>query len=355
MITRSTFSLKLRHTMAVTALLSGVFSAHANQLWGFWAHQRINRMAVFTLPPEMLRFYKTNIEYITLHATDPDKRRYAVEGEAERHFLDCDRYGEYPFDTLPRNWDEAKEKFTEDSLRKHGILPWHLPIEMAKLTAAFRNKDVALILKYSADLGHYVGDAHVPLHTTSNYNGQFSGQRGIHGFWESRLPELFAEKYNYLVGQAWYIEDVENLAWTMVLESHLRVDSVLRFERELNDSFPSDRKFGYESRNSVVMRVYSKEYAAAYHEMLDGMVERRMRQSIRRIGALWFTAWVNAGKPDLNELIGRPAKLKEEKHAPRLRIIDRESNAVGRITPLPSKKSAAILPDVLWKLKVRMA
>ena len=64
---------------------------------------------------------------------------------------------------------------------------------------AFIEKDSDKILKYSADLGHYIADAYVPLHTTENYNGQLTGQKGIHAFWESRLPELFSEDYNYLV------------------------------------------------------------------------------------------------------------------------------------------------------------
>ncbi len=71
--------------------------------WGFWAHKRINRLAVFTLPPEMIVFYKDNIEYISEHAVDPDKRRYATVDEAPRHFIDIDRYGAYPFEELPRS------------------------------------------------------------------------------------------------------------------------------------------------------------------------------------------------------------------------------------------------------------
>jgi hypothetical protein len=35
--------------------------------WGFFAHKRINRFAVFTLPPEILPFYKTHIEFLTEH------------------------------------------------------------------------------------------------------------------------------------------------------------------------------------------------------------------------------------------------------------------------------------------------
>ena len=47
----------------------------ASQSWGFYGHKRINRMAVFTLPPEMVTFYKQHIEFVTNHAVDPDKRR----------------------------------------------------------------------------------------------------------------------------------------------------------------------------------------------------------------------------------------------------------------------------------------
>ncbi len=42
--------------------------------WGFFGHRRINRMAVFTLPPGLIPFYKKNLEFITEHAVDPDKR-----------------------------------------------------------------------------------------------------------------------------------------------------------------------------------------------------------------------------------------------------------------------------------------
>ncbi|MFB1021768.1 MAG: hypothetical protein QMC40_03290, partial [Vicingaceae bacterium] len=84
------------------------------QSWGFYGHKRINRMAVFTLPPEMVGFYKKNIEYVTAHAVDPDKRRYASKGEAPRHYIDIDHYakeGQNVFKIMPRNWFDAVEKF----------------------------------------------------------------------------------------------------------------------------------------------------------------------------------------------------------------------------------------------------
>ena len=297
--------------------------------WGFWAHQRINRLAVFTLPPEMLALYKPHLEYLTEHAVDPDKRRYAIDGEAARHYIDIDHYGVFPFDSLPRRWNDAVSKYSEDSLEAYGIVPYYLPRAVFQLKKAFEDGDLARILKISADLGHYVGDSHVPLHTTKNYNGQLTGQKGIHGFWESRLPELFASDYDFFVGRAFYIENVNQEGWDAVLESHLALDSVLSFEKDLHQKFPADKKYGYESRNNNTVRVYSREYSAKYHQMLDGMVERRMRKSIRRVGSYWYTAWKMAGSPNLKPLLEKEVKEKDEDFEKKLEIIDREAGGLG--------------------------
>ena len=302
--------------------------------WGFWAHQRINRLAVFTLPEEMLVLYKTHLDFITEHAVDPDKRRYAVDGEAARHFIDIDHYGELPFPNVPRRWQDAVEKFGEDTLMAYGNLPYHLPQDIFRLKKAFEEQNLLQILKISSDIGHYVGDAHVPLHTTENYNGQMTGQKGIHGFWESRLPELFATDYDFLVGRAYFIEDILQEGWDAVLESHTALDSVLDFEAQLNDKFPSDKKYGYESRNDIVIRAYSREYSKAYHVMLDGMVERRMKKSILRTGAYWYTAWKLAGSPDLSPLLKQSLKYKRPKSYEKLlKIIDREAGGLGFLLP----------------------
>ncbi|MDP9231108.1 MAG: zinc dependent phospholipase C family protein, partial [Bacteroidota bacterium] len=160
--------------------------------WGFYAHKKINYYAVFLLPPGMLVLYKPNIEFLTEHAIDPDKRRYAIPEESPRHYIDIDHYGNYPYDSLPRKWNDAIAKYSEDTLMQHGIVPWWVQTMLYRLTDAFKEKNQAKILKLSAEIGHYVADAHVPLHASSNYNGQFTAQKGIHGFWESRVPELLA-------------------------------------------------------------------------------------------------------------------------------------------------------------------
>lgn len=320
-------------TRIILSILFCNLLPHSGLAWGFWAHQRINRLAVFTLPPEMFGLYKEHLEFLTEHAVDPDKRRYAVDGEAAHHYIDVDHYGQYPFAEVPRSWDEAVAKYTADTLEAYGVIPYHLPTVVYQLRKAFEEKDLIRIMKLSADLGHYVGDAHVPLHTTVNYNGQLTGQKGIHGFWESRLPELFAPGYDLFVGRAYYIEDLGEAAWQAVLESHLALDSVLRMEKELSLQFPDDKKYGYESRNQVVVRTYSREYSAAYHQRLSGMVERRMRLSVRRVGAFWYSAWKMAGSPDLRSLQGQTLDPAPPQYERRLKILDREGQGIGWLVP----------------------
>lgn len=283
--------------------------------WGFFAHQYINRLAVFTLPPEMLGFYKHHIRFITENAVNPDKRRYAVEGEAPRHYIDIDVYGDSAIYKLPRSWKKAVEKYTEDTLQAYGIVPWHIYSMKFRLTEAFKEKNVKKILLLSADIGHYIGDANVPLHTTQNYNGQMTGQYGIHGFWESRLPELFSKDYDFFFDRkAAYLENPLLTAWEAVTNAHLALDSVLRFEKELTTSMGEARKYGFETRNNLNTRVYSKDFSTAYHQKLNGQVERRMRAAIQMVGDFWYTCWVDAGQPNLEEMLKSelsPEDLKE--------------------------------------------
>lgn len=292
--------------VALLAVLTAVWPFALREeagAWGFYGHKRINRMACFTLPPKMFGFYKRHIDFISDHAVDPDRRRYANPAEAPRHYIDIDHYahrGEDPFTVVPVRWDMAVAKYSEDTLQAYGIVPWHIQVVYARLIAAFQRGDVDRILTNSADLGHYIGDAHVPLHTTENYNGQLTNQHGIHAFWESRIPELSAEGYDHLTGRATYVEDPLTVAWEAVRASHMALDTVLGFEKALSERYPEDRKYVFEDRGRGSMRFPSQEYTQAYEEAMNGMVERRMNASIITLGSFWYSAWVNAGQPDLD-------------------------------------------------------
>lgn len=372
-------------------LLLNTAAAPEKQEWGFFGHRRINRMAVFTLPQEMMPFYRQNIEYLTDHAVDPDKRRYATKHEAVRHYIDIDHWGVHPFPEVPREWSEALIRYAElqlidehqdtvrmtankilrtdngqdtvlfsvthpdlplflplkeykqlwrdtilkqyyedewvaplaataellgfpadkwqkivvvDHFSEYGIVPYHLEKMQKKLQWAFEKGDVKAILRLSAEFGHYVGDAHVPLHTTENYNGALTDQVGIHAFWESRLPELFAdETYDFFVGKADYIHEKRDYFWDVVLDSHALLEDVLAFEKSLSQTYPSDQQYCFEERLNRTIRTQCYDYAASYHGELDGMVEKRMRDAIHSIGSVWFTAWVDAGQPDLSKYL----------------------------------------------------
>lgn len=343
--------------------------------WGFFGHRKINRMAVFTLPQDLLGFYKENLEYVTAHAVDPDKRRYALKNEFARHYIDIDHWDTIPFNNVPRDLMSAVMKFGKlkaianldtiqieipDSLKSHfyakllyldrysvqipiesdslnkymdgfiafnsnhefffdntmvqyGILPYFLEDFYKRLVKAFYNKEIKNILKISADIGHYISDGHVPLHTTENYNGQLSNQIGIHAFWESRLPELFAdETYDFLVGKAIYIEDVNSYIWDFITESHALLPDVLEIEQNLKTTYPEDQQFCFEERLEVTTRIQCEKYSAAYHDALDGMVEKRMQDAILAVGSMWYSAWVDAGQPELNNEVALEEETEEE-------------------------------------------
>lgn len=303
-----------RVLIAVAISLLLLLDALPSYCWGFYAHQKINYFAVFLLPPEMMLLYKPNISFLAEHAVDPDKRRYAVPDEGPRHYIDIDRYGEYPYPSLPRKWKDAVAKFSEDTLKAHGIVPWHIQTMLQRLTAAFREKHFGRIMKNSAEIGHYISDAHVPLHASSNHNGQLTNQKGIHGFWESRIPELLAEKqFDFFIGKAVYLDNPGVFIWERVLESAKAADSVLVIERQLTQQFPADQKYAFEERNGKVIRQYAAAFSIAFNNKLDGMIERRMRQSIAAIASFWYTAWVNAGQPDLKSLLNQQFSEKDLK------------------------------------------
>lgn len=306
------------------------FSSHVCS-WGFYAHKQINRLAVFTLPPPLVGLYKKNINYITEHAVDADKRRYITADEACRHYLDADHYEkELPFDSIPKYWKKAIEKYTKDTLLEYGIVPWHLNYTYKKLIWTFADtsktaeEKTKRILKLSADLGHYVGDLHVPLHSTSNYNGQQTDQIGIHALWESRMPPIFDSSYNFFVGKAQFYDEPIDSIWQAISRSHYLVDSVLLLEKQASSMIGEANKYTFVSTGYSTKREYSVPFCNAYNNLMGNMIEERMTQSILFLGSLWYSAWVEAGQPDLE---GFPMiDYKEKAESPRGKMIGRQED-----------------------------
>lgn len=291
--------MKLLFLIAAFLLLPELF--HPIDSWGFHPHKLINRHAVFTLPPAMITFYKYHMHYISEQAVAADRRRYAVSQEASRHYIDLDFYGTQ----VEKQWEQLIRRFPLDSINEHGLLPWHLFSLKYQLVKAFQDSNVTGILRISADAGHYLADAHVPLHTTINYNGQLTDQKGIHGFWETRVPELLHSEFDLWTGAASYQDNWPQLIWSIVIGSYSAVDSVLHYEKQLSNTLPEDRKYSFEVRLNRLVKVYSQEFTRYYHRVLNNQVERRMRAAIQIIGSFWYSCWVDAGQPDLDELLDR--------------------------------------------------
>ena len=277
--------------------------------WGVWGHNHINKGAVLALPHGMGMFFYNHADFITEESTVPDIRKHTLNDKAEgcRHYIDLEQYNYKSAANMPKTLGDAITKYGKDTLDKYGILPWYIQDMMAKLTDAFKNKRKTEILLLAADLGHYIGDAQMPLHTTVNHNGQLTGQVGIHAFWEAQLPELFGKNYNLYTGEAHYIPDIGKATWDMIDSSHKLVFTLLHEEEKMRKDNPPDKQYvldtgGQPRKNKYGQPVHAYEYAHVYHELLNGMVEKQMRSAIMHTADFWYTAWVNAGKPDLSNL-----------------------------------------------------
>jgi uncharacterized protein YjaG (DUF416 family) len=301
--------------------------------WGFYCHRLINKHAIFLLPPEMVGFYKKHMDYIIQHSVDPDKRSHAVEGEAEKHYIDIDYYGEKPFELMPRYWKKAVEKYSEDTLKKHGILPWNIEWMMFKLTDAFKEGDVDKIINLSANFGHYIGDANVPLHTTQYYDGRKPYQKGVHALWETRIPELLAVNFDFFIGRAGYISKPLDKAWDLVEYSHNEMDSVLNIYDSLLLNVEQNSIFVMEERGNVISKQYSLVFCKLMEQEMHKMVYRKLLMSIYYVASFWYTAWINAGQPDLDKLLDKEISKEHKKELEELDYLWRTGKPKGRPNP----------------------
>jgi len=266
--------------------------------WGFFAHKKINQLAIYSVPPPFNIFLKKHSLLLQEYAVLPDERRYIMEEEAQRHYIDLDHYDLTKIKFM--NLKEAESKYNKDSLSAHGIVVWHIPIAYEKLKFALAEKNIEKIIKYAAELGHYVADAHVPLHTTSNYDGQKTGQTGIHSFWESRIPEILNQDLEEWLGQAKYISNVQQEAWEYVLGSNVLVNKLLESEKKLSNKTAASKKYTFEQKGKTLIKTYSKEYSLAYHKLLNRSIENRFSAAVLAVSSLWYSAWLEAGQPNLN-------------------------------------------------------
>ncbi|TGE18978.1 zinc dependent phospholipase C family protein [Hymenobacter elongatus] len=277
--------------------------------WGTWGHERINRAAVLALPPALRTFFYNHIDFMVQESVVPDLRKYTLSDKAEgpRHFIDLEDYGNQPISQLPQTSIEAYAKYEPAFLDKSGRLPWFIQDMLGKLTQAMKNGRKEEILFVAADLGHYLGDATQPLHTSSNHDGQLTGQKGIHAFYESQMVEKFGSTYNFKLREPRLIQDPVAETWRLIAQSHASADTLLAIEKKLQAETPAAAMFETDAQGQVKKNVFnsnvrSAAYTESFHKALRHMEERQLRTAAQAAANYWYTAWINAGQPDLSKL-----------------------------------------------------
>ena len=270
--------------LTVVALLGCPGRADA---WGFDVHRFVMSRAIALLPAEIRPFFEKFQTQIVEHSIDPDLWRTAgwLE-EPPRHFMDLDAYGPHPFRELPRVYDDAVRRYGREFVEKNGTLPWRAEEIHQKLAEAFRQEAPYArenIKFFSSVIGHYAGDAHVPFHAALNYDGQLTGQWGIHSRFETELFLRYQDRLAIAPGPIVTVGNARDFIFDTLIASFPYVQPLLDADRA-----------------AVAGReMYDDEYFSLFFAKAQPILEKRLSDSISGIASIVISAWTAAGKPAL--------------------------------------------------------
>lgn len=270
---------------AVLAVLVAAANIQPVSAWGFEVHKFIMERSIALLPAEIRPFFEKHRTYLVEHAIDPDLWRNAgFETEPPRHFVDMDAYGPYPFKELPRDYEQAVKRYGQEFVLKNGTLPWRTEEIYRKLVEAFTQKSGYSrenIKFFSAVVAHYVADAHVPFHAALNYDGQMTGQWGIHSRFESELFDRYRTRLSIRPKPIVPVVNARDFMFDSLLTSFPLVQPILDADRAAVKG----------------REVYDDEYFALFFGKVQPILERRIAESITDLASIITAAWIDAGKP----------------------------------------------------------
>jgi hypothetical protein len=269
--------------------------------WGAVAHRYIMRRAIDLMPPEIKPFFERNRDELVLRVNDPDLWRVVgFEEEPPNHQIDfgVDDYGPFPFVALPREYDAAVEKFGVAVVRRHGLLPWRTMEEFGNLRRIFQGfaRDQLYVggntVLFASTLAHYLQDAHQPLHVHNNYDGQLSGQNGLHSRFESELFERFESRLTINPAPVRLVNNTRDFIFDIALSSFQLVPRILEADR---------RAIGAKD-------AYDDEYFEKFFADVRPVLERQLAGAITATASVIVSAWTQAGKPELKLAVPRPVQ-----------------------------------------------
>lgn len=282
----------MRKTLSVAAACVVLCLVPASSFaWGTIAHRLIMRRAIDLLPPEIKPFFLAHIDEIVLRVTDPDLWRVVGWEDDPNHFVNfgAPEFGEYPFAALPREHGAALEKFGAATLKRLGTLPWREQEEAGNLRRAMegfkRNQGFAVsdTVLFTAVAAHYIQDAYQPLHATNDYDGQFSGQNGVHARFETALFDRFLSRIVIAPAPPKPILAARDGAFDALLSSYQHVAALLAAD-----------KAAISGKDA-----YDDDYFEKFFSGVKPMLETRVAEAATATAAIIWGAWQQAGKPEL--------------------------------------------------------
>ena len=266
--------------------------------WGFAAHRLIMARALDLLPPELKPFFDHFRQEIVIRVVDPDLWRNAGWEDEPNHFVDfgLPSLGPPPFAGLPRDYTQAVEKFGAAEMKRIGTLPWREAEMFGHLRRGFESftrqgqyatSDVAL---FSAVASHYVQDANQPFHATNNYDGQLTGNAGIHSRFERDLIERFQSRLTLVPETPKAIRNPRDAAFDSLLDGHAQVDAILKADTQA----------------AIGKDVYDDDYFEKLFAAVKPILERQLSRSISATAGVIIGAWEAAGRPVLSTQDARP-------------------------------------------------
>jgi len=267
--------------LCVTVALVVVLTPRDTIAWGANAQRIIVGKAVDTLPPDLRPFFDDNRSYLALHVADPLDAEAKTPAEKHNHFIYLDRYGRFPYTTLPRVYKTAVSKYSKSKLEQTGLLPWQIGVYSAKLTTSFQQGHWDEAKLNAAILAGYVAEAHDPFNTTENFDGHLTLQNGINDRFGAVLIDRFSSFFPLRPNDASFIADPTDHAFEACLSAHSVLETILLADRNARANTKS----------------YNDEYFDHFYNLTAATLIRQLSEASTDVGSYWLTAWTNAGKP----------------------------------------------------------
>lgn len=265
------------------ALLLIVLCASPALAWGPKGHVLVTKWAVETLPDPLKGYFEAYQQELLAHVNDPDEWMKKDRFEAARHYIYLDEYGRFPYLKLPHSYQAAIRSFGAGRVMQRGTLPWQIGEFSLRLTTDMRQGKWDQARKDAAVLGYYIADAHDPLNTTDNFNGQLTGQTGLSERFGVNLIDRYRNFILFRPEPAKRISDPTGHAFDMVIEANTWVDQILLGDLRARDDLAG----------------YNDDYYDRFYSATSSILMHELSRAANDIASYWYTAWLNAGKPSL--------------------------------------------------------